>query len=120
MDMMYYFGCWDEAGHYLFSPDGHSMSRIMAERYGIPFRTELLDGLFAPRYVKEDDTKTQLIYVHGWTFLAMWDRSVDTRPGSNCVFLIGGNYDEDMMWTIARQRYPKIVARLKAAPTGTS
>jgi hypothetical protein len=59
---------------------------------------------------------TALHFVHGWTLLAMWDRSMDTRPGSNAVFLMPGTWTEAQMWDEARRQYPHIVKRLTAAP----
>ena len=83
-----YFGCWNEAGHNLRLVTGRNMHGRPGDKdYPLPFSAGQLDTVFTPRGVGEDQTKTELTYVHGWTVLAMWDRSVDTRPGSNCAFL---------------------------------
>lgn len=112
--MMYYFGCWNQAGHFLHDVSGHRMY----QRVG-PFESGDLDTTFAPRrapnYAREDDTITNLVYTNGWTVLAMWDNSIDTRGKSNAVFLIEGGYSTEEMWQKARESYPQIYKRLKAA-----
>lgn len=74
-----YFGCGNgsEAGHYLFGQDGR-------ERYGSAF--DKFDGLLAPMPERE-------LYVAALSrlgclqvsALSWWDRSVDSRPGSNSI-----------------------------------
>ena len=63
----------------------------------------------------EDETIASLAHWHGWTVLAMWDRSIDTRAACNAAFIAEGEYTHAEMWALARQHYPKIVARLQAA-----
>lgn len=123
--MMYYFGCWTSPGHYLHTPEGKTLKYeavgpfdVYGNKPGLP-----LDGKFTPgphpRYGgagMEDETFVALTYVRGWTVLAMWDRSVDTRPGCNAAFLLEGRWTEAQVWALAREHYPQIVARLKAAP----
>lgn len=116
---IYYFGCWDRIGHYLCDPSGRHV------RSAGPFTDCNLDGTF-PNHVHipggrynervEDDTIASLAHWKGWTVLAMWDRSVDTRAACNAAFIAEGEHTHAEMWALARQHYPKIVARLKAAP----
>ena len=117
--MMYYFGCWDQAGHYLDEPSGQNVHAAG------PFTDSNLDGTFPPKIHKpggnygeciEDETIAVLAHWRGWTVLAMWDRSIDTRGASNAAFVAEGEHTHAEMWELARQRYPQIVARLKAAP----
>ncbi len=107
MSTLYYFGCWNQAGHYLHAPGGEWVDKAGPFDYHI-------DGCFPPK--REDVTIAALIHTKGWTILAMWDRSVDSRPGSNANFLMEGTHDTAAMWALARQHYPQIVARLKSAP----
>jgi hypothetical protein len=116
---VYYFGCWDQAGHYLVDPSGRNVSQAG------PFTPSNLDVTFPPRMSKpghsvssrsvEDETIVVLEHWQGWTVLAMWDRSIDTRGASNAAFIAEGKHTHDEMWELARRYYPKIVARLKAA-----
>jgi hypothetical protein len=111
---MLYFGCWNGAGHFLHTSDGRSVYPDRARMLGCPFTAGQLDGLFTPRNADQKEEDTELVHVHGWTVLAMWDRSVDNRPGSNAAFLMPGMYDRDLMWTAAERIYPQIVRRLRA------
>jgi hypothetical protein len=111
---MLYFGCWSEPGHYLHRSDG---MRFYGEQSSSPFSAAQLDGVFAPRGVNGRDDVATLTHVHGWTVLAMWDYSVDKRPGSNAAFLIPGTHVEAEVWRQAAAVFPSVVARLKAART---
>jgi hypothetical protein len=64
----------------------------------------------------EDETIASVAHWQGWTVLAMWDRSIDTRGACNAAFIAQGEHTHAQMWALARLQYPKIVARLKAAP----
>lgn len=122
MSDVYYNGCWDEPGHYLHDQTGHILWEGVGPftRNGIP-----LDGYFPPATCGsngrqmpgyQDDTLASLTHVKGWTVLAMWDRSIDSRYGCNAAFLAEGQLTHAEMWALAKEAYPKIVARLKAAP----
>jgi len=117
--MVYYFGCWDQVGHYLHEPSGRTV------RAAGPFTDGNLDGTFPPKIHKpggsyneriEDESIAVLAHWRGWTVLAMWDRSIDTRGACNAAFVANGEHTHADMWALARQHYPTIVARLKAAP----
>ena len=57
--------------------------------------------------------KAALHYKGGWTALAFWDRSVDSRPGSNSVFLAEGTHQFEDMVVLAQQSFPSIMQRFK-------
>lgn len=61
-----------------------------------------------------------LTHWKGWSVMAMWDRSMDTRPNSNAAFVAEGLLTHAEMWAAARQHFPQVVARLKAAPAETT
>ena len=54
-----------------------------------------------------------LAVINGWTLLSMWDRSGDSRPGSNAVFLAEGNHTIDDMKSIATEKFPAIWKRIQ-------
>jgi very-short-patch-repair endonuclease len=103
---MYYFGCWDCVGHYLVNQNGKKFRSIG------PITN--IDGKYSPQNNKEDDRESIITHEKGWTILAMWDRSVDKRYGSNAAFIIEGRYTIDQMWEMASKNYPQIVKRLMA------
>ena len=119
---IYYFGCWDRSGHYLHSPDGRSMSREAIGPFdvygnvGLPIDCKFTPGPHAITGGLQDESFVALTYLRGWTVMAMWDNSIDGRPGSNAAFIAEGRLTEVEMWSLARQYFPKIVTRLKAAP----
>lgn len=109
---VYYFGCWDGLGHYLHDRHGRTVRQVG------PWADWQLEGKYAPRTVPaEDETQCRVFVRDRWTVLAMWDRSVDKRGKCNAAFLAPGEHDEAAMWDLAREAFPKIVARLKAAPS---
>lgn len=110
---MLFFGCWERPGHELRDQYGTIISGY--DRGRSPFRPGQLDDTFAPRGVDQREDVTNVVHVHGWTVLAMWDRSVDTRGGCNAAFLDVGHHDEAEMWRRAHAAFPRIAARLKAA-----
>lgn len=120
---MYFFGVWDQAkGHYL--RDQHGRSVDTAGPFG-----DWIDGYFPPRtqagenrasiataHPWQDDTIASLTHYRGWTILAMWDRSIDTRYACNAAFMYEGHRTTSWMWAQARESFPDIVRRLRAAP----
>ena len=135
MSEVYYFGCIQTAGHFLF--DRHQQ-HVDKRNTGIPWRW--LDGSLAPHYkdcgfndVIDDvghikaycvnrsgqprpmcsgiDGIAKLHHKDGWTAVAFWDRSVDHRPGSNSAFI----FHEDLTFTealaIAKAQFSSIFAR---------
>ncbi len=108
---LYYFGCADQPGHHLYDQHGRML------RVAGPFTPFNIDGIFPHRMPGQDESIVSLVYWQGWTVLAMWDRSIDTRQGSNVAFIADTPLSLADMWSLARATYPKIVARLKAAQT---
>lgn len=47
----------------------------------------------------------------GWTLISFYDRSVDSRPGSNSSFLAEGNFTFEEMLGIAREYFPRVMSR---------
>lgn len=109
---VFYFGCCSESGHYLWRPgprpylcDGATL------RHGQPWGARI-DASLCVRGVQVEG----LALIHhkdGWTALAFWDRSVDTRPGSNSVFLADGTHTFDQMVAIAKEHFPTVWQRFK-------
>ena len=105
---VFYFGCWNTPGHFLVKPGG-----VHVHKAG-PFDAGRIDGFFTP--ASEADLTATITHIKGWTIMAMWDRSVDTRPGSNCAFIMEGIHNFEAMLEAARKSFPHIVARLTGEP----
>lgn len=118
---VYYFGCWEESGHYLWRAEGRSARR--EESKVLPWSQ--LDGTLPPAdrrpmrregdYPEVDREAPQghaaLHHKGGWTAIAFWDRSVDRRPGSSSTFLIRGIHTWEDAVRIAKAVYPRTWAR---------
>lgn len=111
----WFFGCWGRIGHYLWSPAGVLYRRESARlpwsdidcvlcpgnrnRHGDVKPLDQIEGA-ARLHVKDD-----------WTALAWWDRSVDTRSGSNAAIFIPGVHDVHSALTIGRETFPSMFAQ---------
>lgn len=108
---IYYFGCWDQGGHSLFDPHGRSSSR---HDQCHPFR--YCDGALQPRQqiacVGSGIPLSSITHKDGWTAWGFWDRTFDTRGGSNSAFIAHGIFTEEQMRSLAREHFPTIWARL--------
>jgi hypothetical protein len=102
MSDYYYFGPWERAGHYFFSPRGRSAT--FSERERIPWNDCDIDGKLQPLNTRQQGAAL-LHHRDGWTALSFWDSSVDTRPGCNSTYLARGTWSFDEMATIAKQHF---------------
>jgi hypothetical protein len=109
-----YFGCWGHMGHFLYDVKG---SKISLEETNLPWKSEELDGRLCPGYSRKPQQQLQfegeaiVHYRDGWTALAFWDRSFDTRYGSNSVFLLPGIFTIDEAIVLAQKTFPTIWKR---------
>lgn len=110
MKGIYFFGCYQNLGHYLYEPG----RRYHVQNPGLPWTDGELDGGLAPQGEKQTLGQTALRHRAGWTALAMWDRSLDKRFNSNAVFLARGEHSFDGMMTLAREHFPAVLARIEA------
>ncbi len=113
---IYYFGCWHGAGHYLHDTQGRTIWRD--ESTGLPFPSRTLDTGFLPkpepgRSAEQPEGVVHLTHHKGWTVIAFWDRSVDTRTGCNSAFAIEGEHAKDEALRLAREAFPTVFARFK-------
>ncbi len=101
-----YFGCKDVAGHYLYSKFTPNM------RYeSTPWGKHLDGGLLANNFNTTPTGKVSVSHKDGWTAIAFWDRSGDSRGGSNSVFLIASDVTGDQLLAMARVQWPEIFDR---------
>lgn len=106
----YYFGCIGDTGHYLWmSPWAHAPHIIMHKDN--PWGTSI-DGKLCPPGAQVQG-QALLHHLNGWTALAFWDRSVDSRPGSCSVFLATYTVSFDEMLELARARFAPVLSRFK-------
>jgi len=107
---VYYFGCWSVPGHYLHMPSGRTSYR---DPEGFPCRSTALDSGFLPVGDSQEEGVATLCHLNGWTILAFWDRSVDSRPGANSAFVIRGEWSFGEARDKAKAAFPSIWQRFK-------
>lgn len=113
---IYYFGCWDTSGHYLHDVYGNT-GRSQDVKDELPFPWTELDGTFCPGANAEDSKQVEgsakLTHVEGWTILAFWDRTVDTRGNSHSTYVMRGKHTGEEMLEAIKQNFPGVHARYK-------
>lgn len=116
---LFYFGCYGEAGHYLYRPTGNRVVELgrcyRGDRLGLPFAERILDGGLIPDHWPRPDAHLQgqcfLAHINGWTLVSFRDYSGDTRPGSNSVFLVDSVESMRVVIDYAAARLPALFAR---------
>jgi hypothetical protein len=117
---VYYFGAWGAAGHYLWTPDG---GMALEEQRRLPWKA--IDGPLAgdpaladpgrPSHWSTDNQPEGIVRVHhaaGWTAIAFWDRSCDTRHGSNSALIAAGEHSAREMVELFQRTFPAVWERI--------
>ncbi len=114
----FYFGCargvWGhrEAGHYFYAPGGRSAREAEAVN---PWGH--VDGKLAPREYEGRSAPecpqgvAALHHKDGWTALAFWDRTGDSRGNSNSTFLFDATLTFEEALAAARENFPALFER---------
>jgi hypothetical protein len=113
MREIYYFGCVGEVGHGFY---GGAKGTWLDN----PSPWPRVDGALTPGRRdsrgrlegKGKQGEASLHHLGGWTALAIHDFSVDSRPGSNSVFLIHDTLDLTQALAIAGKREPAMANAL--------
>lgn len=111
MTEVYYFGCWREPGHYLYSPHGRRHGGLGSLPIDFPCSVRVLDGGLLPPRAPQTQGAAAHVHLHGWTILSFWDRSGDTRPQSCSTFLLRGLFAFHEACKQAREAFPAVWAR---------
>jgi hypothetical protein len=105
----------DNKGHFLYGLDRKAIrpSAIV----GFPWKLEMLDGGFLRDQKIKDEPDGRVWWSYGrilsvpWFAFFWWDRSGDTRPGSNSGFYVEGFLPRSASFAFACAQWPDIVAR---------
>ncbi len=109
-----YFGCIDEPGHYLFDGRfkfGKRPALVPGWSKWVKWANKR-DGLLAPEF-NGVSGRALLHHFDGFTVLAFWDRSVDSRGGSNSMFIVPGIKAFTDVIDIARVAFPGVFERFQ-------
>lgn len=104
---VWFFGCFGAPGHYLRRPDGHTEWAAGAQPWGWTIDGGLCGG---DKYATPDG-KTYEHHKDGWTAVAFWDQSGDSRPASNTVFLVNAEATTAEVIAAAREQWPLLFQR---------
>lgn len=126
----YYFGCYGrQLGHMTWLPRMRGIGFHATEDV-IPWKVRELDGglcipsnkhaearagwkdILRRQDAKQPQGKALVHHRDGWTALAFWDRTCDSRGNSNSVFILEGTHDFDAALARARSIFPEIFARI--------
>jgi hypothetical protein len=130
-----YFGCWNEAGHYLVGP-GRTRSGLANDE---AWDLCSIDGRFAPRLTRDGAICFGLPYNgnsgwelnnsrecpqgqfarhrHGrWSLIQWWDRCQgDTRGACNSTILLEGEHDSAELLAALTTHFPHVLENLRRA-----
>jgi hypothetical protein len=109
-----FFGCWEQAGHFLHDASGRNL-----QSFG-PFIPESLDTVFIRDEGRPREAGfTTITCFKDYTVMAFWDNTVDRRPGSNGAFIIEAPaLNRRECWEAAEKVFPQIVKRLEGRVRG--
>lgn len=102
----FYFGCIKQPGHWLWDRDLQHVTGHQKMCW-VP----LLDGVLPPQVGDRVQGRAVVHVIHGWTVLAFWDSSVDTRRGSNSFFMAQGVMTFSEIDLLSREAFPSVYAR---------
>jgi hypothetical protein len=113
---VYFWGCWERSGHHLWKPTGESIARPHQE-IGLPWAS--IDGTLCPGAnglgwalaSAQEEGLVRVSRLGGWTALAWWDRSVDTRHGSNAGLFADADLEPGDLLAEGFRLFPQIFGR---------
>lgn len=111
-----YFGCWEDAGHFLHDVRGRTMWGDDLPS-GIPWPESIMDTTLLKNRGVPDTPDGRVHWVVGglalWYAFVWWDRSVDKRGACNSGFYVRGfGYPEEQAaFAYACESFPHVVSR---------
>jgi len=109
-----YFGCWNEAGHFLWQPGRRGLRDYDADKMLIPTASQL-DGskLFLPSPEKVGTGAVTYLPAPDRTVFAWWGINPwDQRGAVNSAIITNGNLDETEMWQRFGKHFPELSEKL--------
>jgi len=106
----YYFGKID-GGHHLCHEDLDELNFEERKDNPTPWGANM-DGTLAPKGAQIEG-EALLHHKDGWTAIAFWDRSGDSRGNSNSAFFVQGTHTFDEMLAICKARFAPVFQRIR-------
>lgn len=140
MPRAFFFGCWNETGHFMWRP-GKRWAGDFDRAFHGDYERPHLDGSYAPRTRLSDGAIVWDALGHGkdrwrllnrseerpqgefllhrrdgFTLIAWWDRTQgDTRGACNSTFLLEGDHGVAGMLAGLAERFPHVLENLARA-----
>lgn len=116
-DSIYYFGCWDRPGHFLWDHTGKWVSDYHVRRFKLPTAGQLDGGtLFLPQEVIGRGAITYLpapnLTILAWWGNNPWDGRGKVNQAIICVDH-SGSAGETVMWQMFTRYFPDLEKLLK-------
>jgi hypothetical protein len=104
-----FFGCVGGDGHYVYTSEGHYVPRSTNLPAGKFLQQH--DGQLVPKTATQG--AAQIHHFPDFTVIAAHDFSIDSRPGSNAMFLIPGQHNDAEALAMGQKIFPQLWARVK-------
>lgn len=115
---VYYFGCWEQAGHHLRDRSGRSIGDHESTRLRIPRDFDLDGGpLFLPHPERVGRGAVTYLPACNVTVLAWWGSPWDKRGAVNSAVILRGRHDADGAWTAFTEAFPRLASQLMKPET---
>jgi hypothetical protein len=113
-NLVWYFGCYHEAGHHLWQPGRRSVRDFDAKRLKVPQPRDL-DGseLYLPHPERVGTGALTYLPACDRTVLAWWSPVFDGRPGCNAAVIVEGLHSAAETWAHFARAFPDLEPRLK-------
>lgn len=113
-NLVLYFGCWGEPGHYLRWTNRLSVRDFDCDRFAIPRPSDLdASCLFLPRPEVPGHGALTYLPAPDLTILAWWDRTFDQRGKCNAAIIVDGKLTADQCWSRFAAAYVNLAPKLK-------
>jgi hypothetical protein len=109
-----YFGVLvpKQAGHHLYD----SVLGVRDTSLPPSLKEHHLDGGYCIYKPGQPQGEALIHHLDGFTVMAMWDRTGDSRPGSSSTFVMEGTHAYPAMCRLASEAFPAVWKRLSAKP----
>jgi len=105
---VFYFGCIDRSGHYLWHPTQGEVRRMDRVQ---PWGNQIDGGVAGGSKDRETLGVVHSAKLKGWTLVTWADRSVDSRHGSHSTFIVEADISPERLIELAREQWPKVFSR---------
>ena len=119
----YFFGVrpGERSGHFLHEPGLHRVWSVPATPWGNAtypiMELEAIEATWGGPKRRYDRTQPEgeprFARKDGWTLVALWDRSADTRGGCCALFAFQVEATDDEALALARELFPAVFARIE-------